>query len=290
MTPAAGGAVRTATDSPMGGGVEFYLGTHQPGWLSWAMVPLFVSDRRLRHYRRLPRAQTAWALDSGGFTELSTQGSWDQGPTPRQYVDSVRRYRDEIGCLAWAAPQDWMWEPWILAKTGRTVAVHQRRTVDNYLQLRDLAPDLPFVPVIQGWRHDDYLTCAELDTATGGDLNAAPVVGLGSVCRRQASGEAAHIVNGLRAIGIDRLHGFGIKVLGLRRYGQRLASVDSMAWSDAARRTAALPGCTHRSCQNCPRFALAWRSAVVAAIPSHEPLTLFDVGRGSRRDSGWCTA
>ncbi len=272
MTAAASSAVGCA----VGGGVEFYLGTHQPGWLSWATVPLFVSDRRLRRYRRLPKARTRWALDSGGFTELSTYGSWDHGPSSRQYVASVRRYRDEIGGLVWAAPQDWMCEPWILAKTGLTVAEHLRRTVDNYLQLSDLAPDLRFVPVIQGWRHDDYLACAELYTIAGVDLNAAPVVGLGSVCRRQATGEAAHIVNGLRAAGIGRLHGFGIKVLGLRRYGQRLASADSMAWSYAARRTAALPGCTHRSCQNCPTFALAWRSAVVASIPRHEPLALFD--------------
>ncbi len=32
------------------------------------------------------------------------------------------------------------------AGTGLTVAEHQRRTVTNYAQLRDLAPDLPFVP------------------------------------------------------------------------------------------------------------------------------------------------
>jgi len=31
------------------------------------------------------------------------------GPlTPEQYVAAVRRYRDEIGNLDWAAPQDWM--------------------------------------------------------------------------------------------------------------------------------------------------------------------------------------
>ena len=117
----------------------FYLGTHQPGWLSSAPVPLFISDRRLRGYRRLPRAATTWALDSGGFTELATHGSWVHGPTPRQYVARIRRYRDEVGRLAWAAPQDWMCEPWILDKTGLTVGEHVRRTVDNYLQLQDLA-------------------------------------------------------------------------------------------------------------------------------------------------------
>jgi hypothetical protein len=259
-------------------GVEFFLGTHQPGWLSRVRVPLFVSDRRLRGYRTLPRAVARWALDSGGFTELSTHGSWDQGPSPRQYAASVRRYRDEIGQLAWAAPQDWMCEPWIVAKTGLTIREHLRRTVDNYLQLRHIAPDLPFVPVIQGWRCDDYLACADLYAAAGVDLTAAPLVGLGSVCRRQATGEAAGIVDALHAIGVHRLHGFGIKVLGLRRYGRRLASADSMAWSVAARHQVPLPGCKHANCANCPKYALAWQRGVVASIPTHEPLSLFDTG------------
>jgi len=254
---------------------RFFLGTHQPGWLRDGVAPLFVSDRQLCGYRRLPVAAGPSALDSGAFSVLADGGRFDP---PAVYVARVRRYASEVGRLVWAAPQDWMCEPWILAKTGLTVAGHLRRTVDNYVELRDLAPDLPFVPVIQGWRHDDYLTCSELYTAAGVDLNAAPVVGLGSVCRRQATGEAADIVNGMRASGIGRLHGFGIKVLGLRRYGQRLASADSLAWSYTARRQPALPGCTHRSCQNCPTFALAWRSAVVASIPRHEPLILFDAG------------
>jgi hypothetical protein len=257
-------------------GVEFFLGTHQPGWLAWSRVPLFVSDRRLRKYRRLPRAATRWALDSGGFTELDTHGSWDHGPSPVAYVASVRRYRDEIGQLAWAAPQDWMCEPWITAKTGLSIAEHQRRTVDNYLHLRDLGPDLPFVPVVQGWQLDDYLACVDLYAAAGVDLRTVPVVGLGSVCRRQATCEAANIINALHAVGVGHLHGFGIKILGLRRYGQRLTSADSMAWSIAARYQLPLPGCTHATCANCPTFALAWRDDVIASIPTHEALSLFD--------------
>src|SRR2546423_119303 len=138
----------------------FFLGTHQPGWLSTAPVPLFISDRRLRSYRRLPRATGSWALDSGGFTELSTHGDWSHGPTPTEYAARIRRYRDEIGHLAWAAPQDWMCEPWILAKTSLTMVEHQRRTVDNYRHLTTIVPDLPIIPVLQGWTVADYLHCA----------------------------------------------------------------------------------------------------------------------------------
>jgi hypothetical protein len=258
----------------------FLLGTHHPGWLTTAGVPLFISDRRLRSYRRLPHAAASWALDSGGFTELATHGSWDHGPTPEQYVARVRRYARDIGRLVWAAPQDWMCEPFILAKSGLSVAEHQARTIANYLQLRNLAPDLPFVPVPQGWTTGDYLRCAASYDRAGVDLAALPLVALGSVCRRQATGHADAIVAALRGAGITRLHGFGVKTLGLARYGHLLHSADSMAWSVAARRSRPLPGCTrHRSCANCPRYALAWRQRLLTQLRAcahrGEQLALF---------------
>jgi hypothetical protein len=206
----------------------FYLGTHQPGWLTTARVPLFISDRRLRGYYRLPRAAAPWALDSGGFTELSTHGTWAHGPTPAQYVCRIRRYTADIGQLAWAAPQDWMCEPWIIAKTGLTVGEHQRRTVDNLVRLRELAPDLPIIPVLQGWTAADYLRCADLYTAAGIDLTTERLVGLGSVCRRQSTTDTGRIITALHHIGVRRLHGFGVKTRGLGTYAAYLTSADCL--------------------------------------------------------------
>jgi hypothetical protein len=241
-------------------------------------VRLFISDRRLRTYRTLPRA--AWALDSGGFTELSGHGTWDHGLTPRQYAARIRRYRAEIGHLAWAAPQDWMTEPFILAKTGLSIAEHQRRTVGNLLCLRDLDPGLRVIPVLQGRTVPDYLRCADLYARHGIDLAAEPLVGLGSVCRRQASAEVELLVTALRARGIARLHGFGVKTGGLLRCGHLLASADSMAWSYAARRQPPLPGCEtrHINCANCPRYAYTWHARITASLttPRSVQLSLFD--------------
>src|SRR6266536_4781509 len=93
-------------------GAGFLLGTHQPGWLARLDVPLMVSHRTLHSRRRLPRARCRWALDSGGFTELSLFGRWQTSPTA--YADAVARYPDQIGMLAWASPQDWMCEPAII--------------------------------------------------------------------------------------------------------------------------------------------------------------------------------
>jgi hypothetical protein len=249
----------------------FYLGTHHPGWLRTAAMPLFISDRRLRGYKTLPRATSAWALDSGGFTELSRYGSWDHGPAPAEYAARIRRYRDEIGHLAWAAPQDWMCEPAITARTGLTIAAHQRRTIANLLRLRDLDPHLPVIPVLQGWTVSDYLRCADAYEHAGIDLAAEPLVGLGSVCRRQATTHIELIITALHAQGITALHGFGVKIAGLARCGPLLASADSLAWSYAARRQPPLPGCEprHRNCANCPRYAAAWYARVRAQLTAH---------------------
>ncbi|MBW6432202.1 hypothetical protein KZ829_00380 [Actinoplanes hulinensis] len=269
--------------------MKFLLGSHHPAWLGSAQVPLFISDRRLRGYRRMPRAAMPWALDSGGFTELSTYGSWEQGPTPQQYIARVRRYYDEIGRLEWVAPQDWMCEPWILAKTGLTVRQHQRLTVDNYCRLRDLAvaADLPadlIKRVVQGWTPDEYLWCADAYDRAGVNLADGSLVGVGTVCRRQATDDAGRILANLHSIGVTRLHGFGFKVKGLQRFGALLASADSLAWSFTARRRPALADCTgHKNCANCPRYAYQWHEQHIRPLlegadhASFVQSTLFDL-------------
>jgi hypothetical protein len=249
--------------------VLFYLGTHRPDWLARpdVAVPLFVSRRRLAPYKTLPRAVTRWALDSGGFTELTMFGSWQT--TSREYVAQVRRFATEVGRMDYAAPQDWMCEPAILRQTGLDVAEHQARTVSNYVDLRHRAPDVPWLPVVQGWTLDDYLRCLDLYGRAGVDLAAAPVVGIGTVCRRQASAEAARIIDRLADEGL-RLHGFGLKLGGLGATAGRLAAADSMAWSFAARRADPLPGCAHKNCANCRRYALLWRERVLRVIARGE--------------------
>jgi hypothetical protein len=154
-------------------------------------------------------------------------------------------------------------------RDGLTVAVHQARTIANFLELRWLAPELPFVPVLQGWSPADYRRCVESFACAGVDLAAQSLVGVGSVCRRQATAEIEEIISTLAACGL-RLHGFGVKTAGLRRYGQHLVSADSMAWSRNARaeavRRGPAPGCSRRSCANCPHYALAWRDRVLSRL------------------------
>jgi len=245
---------------------RFYLGTHMPAWLTRVDVPLFVSQRRLAKRRTYRPAHTRWALDSGAFTEIYLYREY--ATTPAAYIAAARRYRDEIGRLDWIAPQDHMCEPFVLAtsRIARTVPTAQRHTVDNYLTLRTLAPDLPIIPVLQGQTLADYWRCADMYERAGVDLHRERLVGLGSVCRREATDEIAQLVANLSADGL-RLHGFGVKTDGLRRYGWCLTSADSMAWSYRGRNIHPCPHTGVKSCANCLPHALAWRERAIAAVP-----------------------
>lgn len=241
--------------------MRFYLGTHEPSWLARIDVPLFISRRRLARIKRWPRALGPWCMDSGGFTELSMGGRWTVGPS--QYIDEIRRAQTEIGGLAWAAPQDWMCEPAVLRMTGLTVAKHQALTVESVMRLRD-AVGSTVIPVLQGWRVHEYMDHAEQYARAGIDVCTEPVVGVGTVCRRQSTREGVEIIRTVAAAGVH-VHGFGVKITGLRATRDALTSADSMAWSFAARRAPPMAGCSHASCANCMKYAIAWRARLLAA-------------------------
>lgn len=238
---------------------RFYLGAHHADWLSKAGVPLFVSATTLRKVKTLPRASAPWALDSGGFSELSLHGTWTT--TSKLYAKEVRTWQHAIGKLDFAAPQDWMCEASVLERTGLSVDEHQRRTIQNYRELVQAAPDVPWMPVLQGWTHGDYQRHVDAYYAAGIDLAALPRVGVGTVCRRQSTMSAALLLSLLASDGLN-LHGFGLKLTGLKFAAPHITSADSMAWSYNARRNPALPGHTHKSCSNCLEYALEWRSSV----------------------------
>lgn len=256
----------------------FYLGTHQPHWLERSTAPLFVSHRRLAGRKKLPVATTDWALDSGGFTELKLYGRWTVDED--EYCENVERFLS-IGRMQWAAPQDWMCEPDMLARTGLSVREHQERTVQNYLNLRSRAPHLPFVPTLQGYTLAEYQHCAELYQSAGVDLESLALVAIGSVCRRQQTQGGREVVQHFSRRGL-RLHAFGLKVDGVAEVAYLLASSDSMAWSDQARwhafrakktggRGAMLPHCTHSTCSNCFDWAHVWRERVQRVASIQQP-------------------
>ena len=127
---------------------------------------------------------------------------------------------------------------------------YQRRTVENFLELQQCwgDDDQPWAPVIQGNTVDQYRRCWEMYGKAGIDLKNFPLVGVGSVCRRQATSEIDAVVSALLRLdpGLP-LHTFGAKGGGIARYGHKICSADSLAWSYQARRRPPLPGPRTRS-------------------------------------------
>lgn len=241
---------------------KFFLGTHHPNWLGEMGVPLCVSRATLTRRASFPRALGPWMLDSGAFSELAAHGRWTI--TAKEYAAQVRHFSAEIGPPVMVAPQDWMCEPHMLKKTGLSVGEHQALTTRNYLELRALGA--PVFPVLQGFAVLDYLRHVEEYARAGVHLERKPVVGVGSVCRRQADEVIVEVLRPLAQLGI-RLHGFGVKAKGLAKAGALLSSADSMAWSFRARRSPPLLGCTtHINCANCSRYALRWRAALLDTL------------------------
>lgn len=295
--------VRVPSTRPVGGGdpareLEFFLGTHEPSWLTYSPVPLFVSIRRLMKYaadhdlrtQNLPRPQCSWAIDSGGFTELKMFGRWtmDEDEYATAVIDVMLRAGTPP---TFVAAQDWMCEDVVIhggttrdgtfTGTGLSVQEHQERTVQNYVYLAREYSFVPWMPALQGQTLRDYLRHVDMYRAEGIDLADLPRVGLGSVCRREATQEIAELVDVLADLGL-RLHGFGVKRGGFGLYGRRLRSADSLAWSERERwrqtwevlQVQARRGCTHRAhkCQNCFLAALQWRDESLEALRTPQPM------------------
>lgn len=200
-----------------------------------------------------------WIMDSGAFTEISTHGRYRHSVA--EYAAEIRRWAGDGRLLA-AVAQDWMCEPWIVAKTGLSVAEHQRLTVERYDALVACQTGVYIMPVLQGYAPEDYVTHVR---AYGPRLGPGAWVGVGSVCKR--NGDPAAIFRVLRAIRDERpdlrLHGFGLKTTALSSPAivDMLHSADSMAWSFAARKQG--------------RNANSWREAVAFAgrigTPADDP-------------------
>lgn len=174
-------------------------------------------------------------MDSGAFTTILTHGGYPE--PPEVYAAQIGRWAGNGNLLA-AVAQDYMCEPDMLARTGLSIAEHQRLTIERYDALLAAGTGGVYImPVLQGYAPADYVAHLR---QYGDRLTPGMWVGVGSVCKR--NGNPAAIEDVLRAIKAERpdirLHGFGIKTTTLASGLVRslLESADSMAWSFAARR------------------------------------------------------
>lgn len=212
----------------------FFVGLHQPGDARH-FDRAFISINRIRG-RRKPIPCRDVGVDSGAFREIELFGGYRHGVD--EYASELRRlHASGVVNITFAVAQDYMCEAFMLAKTGLTVADHQRLTIERYDALVAEALPFPILPVLQGYQPEDY---ARHVRAYGDRLTSGMWVGVGSVCKRNGSPEqVVAVLMAIKAARPDlRLHGFGVKQTSLLHPGVRelLYSADSMAWSFAARR------------------------------------------------------
>lgn len=218
----------------MSGAPLFYVGLHQPSDAT-RFDRACISVNRLRGRKKALGCRDV-LVDSGAFTELALHGSYRDGV--EEYACELRRLHEAgVVQISAAVAQDYMCEPFMLAKTGLTIADHQRLTIERYDALRACGLPFPIMPVLQGFAPSDYVQHV---VDYGDRLTAGMWVGVGSVCKRNGSPDQVSAV--LWAIKRSRpdlrLHGFGVKLTSLEHPGVRdlLYSADSMAWSFSARK------------------------------------------------------
>lgn len=223
----------------------FFAGLHQPSDAKH-FYRCCVSIHRLVTRRKALLCGSVF-VDSGAFTVLEKHGCYPEAP--EVYARQLHRlWTEGVVDIAVASTQDYMCEPFMLAKTGLSVAEHQRLTIERYdailaelTRLFDGPPPFPLMPVLQGFEIADYLSHIE---QWGDRLEPGMWVGVGSVCKRQ--GDVAVIENLLLHLWYERpdlrLHGFGVKLTALRSHLVRslLYSADSLAWSFSAAAKAGL--------------------------------------------------
>lgn len=202
----------------------FFPGIHQP-CDSRHLPRAFISVNRLRTRRSLVPAHD-WIMDSGAFSTIARHGGY---PDPvSEYADQIKRHRAGGHLLA-AVAQDYMCEPGMLAKTGLTVADHQRLTIDRYDALLACDPGVYILPVLQGYAPEEYVAHLR---AYGDRLPEAAWAGVGSICKRNSTPAAVEAV--LLAIYLERpdlrLHGFGLKSTALRADWCRPCSTRLTPW------------------------------------------------------------
>lgn len=187
------------------------------------------SDRRRFRIRRPPAEHIAsLCVDGGGFTAARRWGTYPW--SPEQYADFIRAVARDVP-LDFCAVLDYACERGV----DRSVLATNRERIEvgleNERACREAAPDLPWLPVLQG----DSLEERAYDLALRRreDLVPAEYAGVGSVCGRGAKG-AREAITWLRGqLPRVQFHGFGLHVHALRDpvVYDALRSWDSYSWT-----------------------------------------------------------
>lgn len=201
-----------------------------PGASIMLVASAFWRPEKQRFRIRRPPADHIGALviDSGGFTAAKRWGSYPW--TPEQYVEWLHQEARDAP-LVWAASMDYACEREVNRATYRTNLDRIAATIENEARLRDIAPDITWLGVLQG------NTLEERAEDVRRRLDAGlihPLMGVGSICGRKAREAAAVLRFYSQALPGVGFHAFGLDV---RTFDAApdiypaIASWDSYAWN-----------------------------------------------------------
>jgi hypothetical protein len=297
--------------TPQPPGFTFFTGAPQPSWAWRYRCNFFISRSTLVADRKNPAKARVIALqpakeevgiDAETFSIMSKYGNYDSMPAD-QWAQHAREICAGLQRVRMVSIQDWMTETPVLKLTGpwpdaeTAIRVHQERTIDSYITLRSLAPDVKWMPVLQGNKPWQYVAHAERFEKRGINLNdpEIPVIGVGSMCRRGSKPEGLAVIRAIAGMGLrmdlpqaKRFHILGWMVEGVEdtaadpEMWKVMGSSDSMKWSkDARDYHIYLPDCRHGeyepremlgyakdwgNCASCVRYAIVSRNAALTRV------------------------
>lgn len=233
--------------------MNFYVGTDdlmRCGQLEYFMI----SATRLGRDKnpQFNHDDKTWMLDSGAFSQIANHGEFTM--SVEQYAKLIKRYENH-GNLTCAVAQDYMCEPVILEKTGKSVRQHQKLSTRRYFhllkELRKIGSKAKLMPVLQGWEPEDYLEHLDMYNKvwahrrrkagyayyfnSNWSVPEIPeYIGLGTMCKRNGNpGEIEGILDLVLPKLIDyKVHLFGVKKTACKvaNIRDRIHSADSMAY------------------------------------------------------------
>ena len=218
---------------------RFYFTVHPGDLIRGRLIPgchiMLVASahwdddkKRFRVVRPPADHVSSIVIDSGGFTAAKRWGSYPW--THQQYVDWIRATSRDV-ILDFCAVMDYACEPNVDRSILATNKDRIKATIKNEMELKRIAPDLPWLPVLQG----DNLLERAYDLDRRCKLGALPAgyAGLGSVCGRGAGGAKSVVKFYADQLPGVRYHGFGMHIQALDDDAvyNAIRSWDSYSWN-----------------------------------------------------------
>lgn len=168
-------------------------------------------------------------VDSGGYSFFSRWG--DYPFSLEKYLDLVYYIKDKYPLFS-VATLDYPCEPNINRDNLVSNQIRIEKTVSNAIKCFQADKNLPWLPVIQGYALDEYLSCIDLYKEVGITSNYWAI---GSICSRKGKPlELRKIITSIKEQHPNaKLHAFGLGIPFLRdpQIFQAIYSSDSSAWN-----------------------------------------------------------